>query len=188
MLNNKDCGFGYRTSIFKTSAKDRYIITSITLKLSKNNLQPPFYQSLQAYLDSNGISNYSPESIRKAVIEIRSSKLPDWHKIANSGSFFSNPIVDKKHFNNLKSQYPDIVGWPYENKIKIPAAWLLEKAGFKEFHDTETGIGTWGKQPLVLINESAKSTQSLLKTRQKMIDKVKLLFEIVLEQEPELLP
>ncbi len=79
--------------------------------------------------------------------------------------------------------------WPAgEGKIKIPAAWLIEQIGFKDVHDEETGMATWPTQPLVLVNEHAASTAQLLQFRQKILDAVKQRFDIVLEQEPELLP
>ena len=188
VITNKDCNFSYRSSIFKTSAKDKYVITAISLRLSKTPLDPPFYQSLQDYLSNNQITDYSPKNIRNAVIDIRSSKLPDWHKVANSGSFFSNPIISKEQYSKILEQHPNAPGWHYGSGVKIPAAWLIEKAGFKDFHDKDTGIGTWKSQALVLINENATSTESLLKIKAEIVNKVKDLFDITLEQEPELLP
>lgn len=188
VITNKDCSFSYRSSIFKTTARDRYIITAVSLRLSKSQLKPPFYQSLQDYLANNRISDYSPKNIRSAVIDIRSSKLPDWHKVANSGSFFANPIISKDKYNQLRATHPDMPGWQYGSEIKVPAAWLIEKSGFKDFHDHETGIGTWKSQALVLVNENAKSTESLLKVKAEIVSKVQELFDIKLEQEPELLP
>jgi len=187
-IPNEECKFGYRTSIFKSTQIGRYLITSVKLKLSKKVPTPPFYHSLQSYLDEHQIAQYDAPTIRKAVIAIRSSKLPDWNKVANCGSFFANPIVSNDKFTKLKSEYPDIIGWPYESKMKIPAAWIMEKAGFKDVHDDETGMATWSHQPLVLVNEHAKSTADLLKFKEKIVIKVQEKFGITLEQEPELLP
>src|SRR5581483_4011234 len=89
-LQNHDCYFAYRSSRFKTTDKGRFFITSITLTLRKANPVPPFYESLQGYLDKHGIDKYTPKNIREAVIAIRQSKLPDPEKVSNNGSFFTN--------------------------------------------------------------------------------------------------
>ncbi len=184
-----ECAFGYRTSRFKTTDRGRFLITAITLHLSRRPPKPPFYQALERYLTENAITDYSPQALRNAVIAIRRSKLPDPATVANNGSFFANPLIDGGTLAQIQANYPDIPHWPAaDGRIKIPAAWLLEQAGFKDFHDSETGMGTWPQQPLVLVNEHALSTQQLLQFRQKILDAVYQKFEVLLEQEPELLP
>lgn len=187
-LNNAECNFGFRNSRFKTKDKDRFVIVSITLQLSHRPPTPPFYESLQSYLDENNIQEYSPQIIRDAVIAIRTDKLPDPHEYANDGSFFMNPIIDKAQYRKLKLKFSDIKAWPLPNDmVKISAGWLIEQAGFHDYHDKETGMATWAKQALVLINENAKSTKDLLKFKQKIVDAVQSKFDITLEQEPELI-
>lgn len=184
-----DCGFGYRTSRFKTTDRGRFYITAITLHLLKSAPIPPFYNALQQYLDEHGIKDYSPASIRQAVIAIRSSKLPDPRKVANNGSFFANPVISGGDFIQLQAKFPTIPHWPVaDDMIKIPAAWLIEQVGFKDFHDKETGMATWQSQPLVLVNEHATSTSDLLAFKKKITDAIQSKFGITLEQEPELLP
>lgn len=187
-IEKKDCEFGYRTSRFKTIDKGRFFITSITLKLSKSVPTPPFYAVLQEYLTKNNIHEYSVQTIRDAVIAIRKDKMPDWHVTANNGSFFANPIVTHAKFESLKENFPGIVGWDYDGSFKLSAGWLLETAGLKGIHDTETGMATSDKTALVLINEHAKSTADLLKFKQKIVDSIQEKFGVELEQEPELLP
>jgi UDP-N-acetylmuramate dehydrogenase len=188
-IKKEDCGFAYRTSHFKTTEKGRYIITAIVLKLKKTNPSPPFYDALTNYFVEHGISTYTPQAIRSAVIDIRNSKLPDLSKVANNGSFFTNPIIEKSQFEELQQRYPSIKGWPMpDGKIKVAAGWLVEQANFKGFHDPETGMATWDNQALVLVNEHAKSTTDLLAFKQKIVDKVQGMFGITLDQEPELLP
>jgi len=183
------CGFGYRTSRFKKADKGRFIITSITIKLSKKSPIPPFYESLKNYLSEHKISELNSKVIRDAVMNIRSSKLPDPAEIANNGSFFTNPFIDQDQFDSLKQKYPEVKGWPTKDgRIKLAAAWLVEEAGFKGVHDDETGMSTWPTQALVLVNEHAKTTADLLSFKQKIVDKVQELFGLTLEQEPELLP
>jgi len=185
-----DCGFAYRSSRFNGADKGRFFITAITLHLAKANPAPPFYATLQKYLDDNNITSFTPSIIRDAVIAIRNSRLPDPAVVANNGSFFANPIVDGGTLAQIQADYPDIPHWDTgePGKVKLPAAWLVEKAGFKDFYDSETGMSTWPAQALVLVNKSARSTADLLKFKQKIVDAVATKFNVTLVQEPELLP
>ncbi|MDB5170037.1 MAG: UDP-N-acetylpyruvoylglucosamine reductase [Candidatus Saccharibacteria bacterium] len=185
-----DCGFGYRTSRFKTTDRGRFFITHITLHLSRGKLQPPFYPALQQYLTDHNVSDITPATVRQAVIAIRNSKLPDPALVANNGSFFANPIISQGQLTQIQADTSlTVPHWPtQENLVKISAAWLVEQAGFKDFHDPETGMATWAKQSLVLVNESAQSTAHLLAFKQKIVDAVQAKFGITLQQEPELLP
>ncbi len=188
-----DCAFGYRTSRFKTTDRGRFLITAITLHLTKGNPQPPFYPAVQKYFDEHAISDRTPQAVRQAVIAIRSGKLPNPNEVANNGSFFANPIVDEAAYVQINADYENVPHWPAtgingEDKIKLSAAWLLDQAGFKDYHDQATGMATWPKQSLVLVNEHATSTADLLAFKQKLVDAVQAKFNISLEQEPELLP
>jgi len=188
-IKNEDCGFGYRTSRFKTEDKNRYIITEITFKLQKDFPNLPLYPAVENYFLDNNILVTDPKTIRFAVINIRKNKLPDPSEVANNGSFFANPIITSEHFQSLQNKFQNISYWETgDGHYKISAAWLIEHAGFKNYKDDETGMSTWPSQPLVLVNESAKSTQDLLKFKQKITSKILEMFEINLEQEPELLP
>ncbi|MEO7364425.1 MAG: UDP-N-acetylmuramate dehydrogenase [Candidatus Saccharimonadales bacterium] len=182
-------GFGYRQSRFNTTDRGRYYITAITMHLTKNNIQPPFYATLQTYLDDHKISSYTPADLRQAVIAIRSSKLPDPAIVNNTGSFFANPIVDQEAIDELQFQYGKLPYWSVgSGSYKLSAAWLIQQSGLKDYHDQETGMATWPAQPLVLVNETAKSTADLLKFKQKIVDAVASKFQVTLIQEPELLP
>ena len=183
-----DCGFGYRTSRFKTTDKGRFFITAINLRLARGNPKPPFYQSVQDYFSAHATTDITPQAVRQAVIAIRTSKLPDPAKVANNGSFFQNPVIGTKQFAELAANYPDMTHWTVgDSQVKVAAGWLVEKAGFKDMHDKETGMATWPAQALVLVNEHARSTADLLKFRQKIIDKVQEMFGLTLVQEPELI-
>lgn len=191
-IPGNECGFAYRSSRFNDADRGRFLISSITFRLSQGNPQPPFYASLQRYFDEHDVHHYTPQAMREAVMSIRNSKLPDPALVANNGSFFGNPIVDDQIFQDIFANYVDVPHWAagsdYPGKVKLSAAWLIEQAGFKDYHDETTGMATWPKQPLVLVNEHAKSTADLLAFRQKIVDAVKAKFNVELKQEPELLP
>ncbi len=188
-LPASDCGFGYRTSRFKTTDKGRFLITAISLMLTKDPPRPPFYDTVQQYFNEHSIENPTPKDIREAVLAIRSAKLPDVATVANNGSFFGNPVIDQAQFSQILANFPQIKYWHSDdNKVKLSAAWMIEQAGFKEAHDPETGMATWPGQSLVLVNEHAGSTADLLKFKQKIMDAVQAKFGITLQQEPELLP
>jgi len=188
-IQNADCAFGYRASRFKAQDRGRFFITAVTLRLRRGTPKPPYYPALEEYLlKEHGIAEHSPEAIRNAVIAIRQSKLPDPAEVANNGSFFANPIISVTQLLRLQAAFDEVPHWPHHGDVKISAAWLLERAGFKNFHDPETGMATWPAQPLVFVNEHAHSTAQLLEFRQKVLDTVQQRFDIVLQQEPELLP
>lgn len=190
-IPGNECGFGYRMSRFKTIDRGRFYITAITLHLRRGNPMPPFYGALQTYLDAQKITEdqITPKVIRDAVMSIRTYKLPDPAHVHNNGSFFANPIVTTEQYKYLADNFSPVPHWEVgTGSVKLSAAWLVEQAGFKDFHDQETGMATWPRQPLVLVNENAKSTADLLKFRQKIIDAVRENFSIELQQEPELLP
>ncbi|RAI93887.1 UDP-N-acetylmuramate dehydrogenase [Algoriphagus yeomjeoni] len=149
-FNAEQCQFGYRESIFKHELKGKYVICSVVFRLQKEPIFHTEYGAIQETLESNGIKELSIKAISDAVIEIRQSKLPDPKEIGNSGSFFKNPTISAVHFQDLKDEYPIIPGYPNEEGIKVPAAWLIEQCGWKGQRFGE--IGVHGKQPLVLVN------------------------------------
>ncbi|HEX7632844.1 MAG TPA: UDP-N-acetylmuramate dehydrogenase [Candidatus Saccharimonadales bacterium] len=188
-LRGSDCGFSYRDSRFKSADRGRFYITGITIHLQKTKPAPPYYTSVQAYFDEHGITEVTPSVLRQAVIAIRQSRLPDPATVRNNGSFFANPIIAAGDIVQLRAQYPELPGWTLpDGNVKVPAAWLIEQAGFKDMHDPETGMATWGAQPLVLVNEHARSTADLLAFKRKIVGAVEAKFGITLAQEPELLP
>jgi UDP-N-acetylmuramate dehydrogenase len=184
-----DCDFGYRTSRFKTEV-GRFYITAITLHLTKSSPQSPFYPAVANYFREHNITEITPVLLRQAVITVRREKLPDPSVIANNGSFFANPVVSQSQLVQIQADNGDEVPhWPtQEGLIKLSAAWLIDQAGFKDFHDQATGIATWPKQSLVLINEHATSTQQLLNFQTVIVNAVAAKFAVNLQREPELLP
>ncbi len=184
------CDLGYRTSRFKKVDHGRFIICAVVLKLGREPMQPPFHRGLQKYINEHGITDFSPASLRKCVIDIRSKKLPDPTKVANNGSFFKNPILENSQFEDLVKKFPEVLNYPAKNDmIKLSAMWLIEQAGFEPgYSDPETGMALWPKHALVFVNEHAKKTSDLLSFKQKIVAKVQEKFSVTLEQEPELLP
>ena len=182
-LQNKDCKFSYRHSIFRGDFMGRYIITSMIIKLSRENSKPPFYDSLQKYLDDNNIQDYSPQTIRNAVMEIRQNKLPNPEVLPNTGSFFKNAIVKTWQLKDLKAANPDMPIFSMaDGNYKIPAGWLIEHAGLKG--ELINGMRVYDKNALVLVNESASSYNDLENARTAIINKVRDKFRIYIEQEP----
>jgi UDP-N-acetylmuramate dehydrogenase len=183
-----DCAFGYRTSRFKTTDQGRFYITAITLHLTIGNPEPPFYSAVEKYFAEHDITTYTPAALRQAVVAIRTAKLPDPAVVHNTGSFFANPIISADQLLSLTNKVENLPHWPLENGgAKLSAAWLIEQAGFKDYHDV-TGMATWPQQPLVFVNEHATTTADLLAFKQKVVDAVQSKFDITLQQEPELLP
>jgi len=161
VFSNKDCEFGYRTSIFKTSLIDRVVITSATFRLTKTNHTLHLdYGAIHAQLAMNGVIAPSIKDVSDAVVDIRSSKLPDPRIIGNAGSFFKNPIVNKILFDKLKLDFPDIVANETTEGYKLAAGWLMEKAGWKGYRQGDAGC--YNKQSLVLVNYGQASGVDIL--------------------------
>lgn len=185
-LSKDECHFSYRNSIFKNPKTRHHIITSLTLRLRKENMRPPYYASLQNYLDEHGIKDTSPATIRKAVCAIRSIKLPDPTQIANTGSFFKNPVLTYADAQAFLRQHPDAPYFPMpDGSMKVAAGWLIEQAGLKGFH--LHGMKTYEHNALVLVNEAATSMSDLEAIRDHIITTIHNTYGITLEQEPELL-
>lgn len=182
-LSAEDCNFSYRNSIFRDSAWGRYCIVSITITLSRNAPTPPFYATLQTYLDSHNITIFTPQVIRDAIIAIRVDKLPDPKTTPNTGSFFKNAIVEEWQLGELLSRFPDMPHYDMTNhRYKVPTGWLIDQAGLKG--KTFYGMHIHDKNALVLINESAKSYADLAAARDKIAGDIRDLFHIQIEQEP----
>ena len=165
-LTNQECNFSYRNSIFKAELKDKVIITKVIFKLSRHNLNNISYGAITSELKSLK-KEASCKTICEAVINIRSRKLPDPKHIGNSGSFFKNPVITNNNFNELKTLFPDIIGYEYSNThTKVAAGWLIEKAGWKGFK--EDNIGVYEKQALVLVNYGGADGGKILKLAKKI--------------------
>ena len=176
----EQCEFGYRSSIFKNTLKSSFIITSVVFKLEKF---PEFilnYGQVEEKAKEKGEVNLS--TIRKAVIEIRQSKLPDVKELGNAGSFFKNPEVDSDFAEKLKIQFANIPVYPAKNgKAKLAAGWLIEKSGWKGIRDGEVGVHE--KQALVLVNYGNATGQQIFDFSSKIKQSVFEKFGVELERE-----
>ncbi len=151
VFTKENCQFGYRQSVFKTDLKGKYCITKVYLKLKKaHHILHTQYGDIQRTLTDMGIENPTIQDISRAVVHIRQSKLPDPSVLGNAGSFFKNPEISQGQFYILKNQYPNMVGYPTTNGVKVAAGWLIEQCGWKgkRFGD----VGVHAQQALVLVN------------------------------------
>ena len=182
-FSRKACQFGYRDSIFKREAKSRYCITSVTLSLSVSKHQTNIsYGDISKTLDSMGVAQPGIADISAAVIRIRSSKLPDPAQIGNCGSFFKNPELDRTVLDRLRPHYPTLPHYDLpEDRVKIPAGWLIEQCGWKGKRVGNTGC--YEKQALVLVNHGGATGAEVKALAGAIIKSVEVKFGIRLEPE-----
>jgi len=183
-FNHESCKFGYRTSIFKDQLKERFMVTSVIFRLTK---QPVFhleYGALEAEVAKFGEKNL--QNIRMAVIAIRESKLPDPSKVGNAGSFFKNPVVSEVTGSALKNVYPDLPVYPFgPGLVKLAAGWLIEKAGWKGRSIGKSAVHD--KQALVIINTGGASGKEIFELSEMVVKDISQKFNIVLEREVQVI-
>jgi len=184
---NHECEFGYRESIFKTRERGQWIITSVRFKLVKRPVFRIEYGAIQEQLDDISPDRLTIKQVSDAVIRIRKSKLPDPVELGNAGSFFKNPEVPTAQFNRLKMDYQDIPCYPLsEDRVKIPAGWLIERAGWKGKRVGNCGMHA--SQALVLVNYGGATGDELFRHACTVQDSVKEQFGIELEREVNIIP
>jgi len=186
-LTKEECKFGYRESIFKNEARGKYIILSVDLLLTrKEHKISTSYGAIQSELEKRNITHPTLQQISDVVVDIRRSKLPNPDEVGNCGSFFKNPIISEIQFKKLKQEHPDIPHYEAVDGVKIPAAWLIEKSGWKG--KVVGNVGCHPKQALVLINATGKATgEEVFQFSEKIIQSVQENFGITLEREVNLL-
>jgi len=182
-FNNADCQFGYRDSIFKHEAKGKYCISSVVFSLTNAKHQLNIsYGDIRQTLDANGVQDPGIADVSRAVVQIRSSKLPDPAKIGNCGSFFKNPETERAVLERLLPQYPQVPHYDLpDGRVKIPAGWLIEQCGWKGKRVGNTG--SYEKQALVLVNYGGATGAEVKKLAYDIIDSVEQRFGIRLEPE-----
>lgn len=181
-FKNEDCQFEYRDSIFKNKYKNRFIILSITIKLSKLPKPNLSYKALANTFEGKNAEEINLTDIRDNVNLIRESKLPDPQKIKNAGSFFKNPVVEKEIASNLKSKYVDLPVYEIsKSKSKLAAAWLIESCGWKGKRNGDAGVHD--KQALVLVNHGNAKGPEILKLADEIEQSVFDKFGVKLQKE-----
>jgi len=181
-FSHAECDFGYRESVFKRALKGKFIITSMTLKLTKQTVLNTSYGAIETRLNEMGISQPSIKDVSDAVIYIRQTKLPDPKEIGNSGSFFKNPVIGKEQFKKLKSRFPDVANYPVdEDHVKIAAGWLIDRAGWKG--KTIGNYGVHKNQALVLVNYGGAKGQDIYQLSEDIMTSIKEIYGIELERE-----
>ena len=184
-FTNSECNFSYRNSIFKDELKGGVVITEVVYKLSKTPLNNTKYGAITDELKRLN-KEPSPQSIAQAVINIRSSKLPDPKVLGNSGSFFKNPIIETTQFEQLQEEFPEIVGYKVsEKKTKIAAGWLIDNAGLKGYRTGNAGVHK--NQALVLVNYGNASGLEIINLAKEIQQKIKDKYGISITPEVNIL-
>ncbi|MBW6490580.1 MAG: UDP-N-acetylmuramate dehydrogenase [Lentimicrobium sp.] len=179
-FSNAECRFGYRNSIFKSELKGQYLILSVTFRLEKK----PTINTTYGAINEQLAMMKKPADIRsvaEAVINIRTSKLPDPKEIGNAGSFFKNPVISMEKFLSLKEKYPDIPSYPSVEGVKLAAGWMIEKCGWKGYREGDAGVHK--NQALVLVNYGNASGKEIVSLASRIILSVNDKFGIHLEPE-----
>jgi UDP-N-acetylmuramate dehydrogenase len=177
-----ECSFGYRESIFKNKEKNNWVITNVTFKLDKRARLKTGYGAIEEELDKMHLDQITIKDVSKAVIQIRSSKLPDPKILGNAGSFFKNPVVPIDVYQSIQKEWPTAPAYPIsEHEVKVPAGWLIEQAGWKGKKRITHGVHD--KQALVLVNFGDARGQEILQLSTDIIEDIQSKFNITLERE-----
>lgn len=186
VFTKAQCTFSYRTSVFKKELKGKYVITEVTLDLHNTKAVNTSYGIVNNILKDKGISEPTSHQVSEAVISIRESKLPDPAKIGNAGSFFKNPVIPKINYKELQIKNNGMPAFPQaNNKVKIPAAWLIEQAGWKGKTVGEVGVSP--DQALVLVNYGEGTGKEIKDLSKAIQDSIFKKYKINLELEVNIL-
>lgn len=181
-LTAAECGFAYRDSVFKQQPQ-RWVIISVDFRLSRRPQLKLGYGPIQDWLTEQGIDVPTAKDVSRAVIAIRQSKLPDPAQLANTGSFFKNPIVSAAHAQRLRDEYPQLVSYPMAaGQVKLAAGWLIERAGWKGFRQGDAGVHT--QQALVLVNYGQATGQDIIELARRIQADIQQRYDVQLEIEP----
>lgn len=189
-LFSDDCRFSYRDSVFKQELAGRCVVTRLVLRLSTRPDPVLHYPALTGYLSTYGLSS-TPEHVFDAVCAIRRDKLPDPERIGNAGSFFRNPVLGREHYDALqdrvREQYGELPFFPVTDSdaVKVPAAWLIERAGWKGFREGDAGVHD--RQALVLVNHGAATGGEIAALARRIVESVADKFDVRLEPEVTIL-
>jgi UDP-N-acetylmuramate dehydrogenase len=181
-IDNADCGFAYRDSVFKRTP-DRWIITAVEFALSRTHALKLDYAGVREELAALGIETPRPSAVAEAIARIRGRKLPNPKVIGNAGSFFKNPLVPESLATSLKREHATMPAWPAGGgNSKLSAAWLVEAAGFKGVREGDAGISS--RHALVLVNHGRATGAALLALAERVQAGVRERFGVELSPEP----
>lgn len=182
IFTKDECHFGYRSSIFKHELKGLYAILSVDFQLKKQAELNLDYGNIQSHLAQRGITRPTLQQLHDAICEIRESKLPNVKELGNAGSFFKNPVIEMTHFEVLLKEHPDMPHYPETvSEVKIPAGWLIEKAGWKGWRNEHVGV--YEKQALILIHYGGGTGNDIVALSKRIQQSVKEKFGIAIEAE-----
>lgn len=181
VFRNEECGYAYRESVFKKDLKGKFVVTHVTYKLSKHPVFNLEYGNIRTRLEKTG-KEVSLRLVRDVIIEVRKEKLPDPAVQGNAGSFFMNPVIAKEQYQELLVKYPDMPHYVVdENRVKVPAGWLIERSGWKGKALGRAAVHD--KQALVLVNLGGASGREVMDLARAVVDTVRDLFGIELHPE-----
>jgi len=185
IFTKKECGLGYRDSVFKNKLKGQYFISAITLKLNRREKKNLEYKILREYLEKNKIEVKNSKDISDAVVQIRKSKLPDPAVTGNAGSFFKNVFLEPAKLKNLLEKYHDMPYFEEDGLVKVPAGWLIEQCGWKG--KRVGNVGVHDKQALVLVNHGGATGEEVKNLAEQIIESVFTKFALKLVPEVNLI-
>jgi UDP-N-acetylmuramate dehydrogenase len=181
----EECGFAYRDSLFKRES-GRWLILRVRFALSRSAALHLDYGPVRQRLAEQGIDAPTALDVGQAICAIRSEKLPDPAVLGNAGSFFKNPVVPAALAQRLRAEHADLVGYPQaDGQVKLAAAWLIERAGWKGFREGDAGVHRL--QALVLVNYGSATGAQLLALAQRIQADIAQRFAVELEIEPNVL-
>lgn len=180
-FRNEDCRYAYRESIFKKEWKGQYIVTHVTYALSKRPVFRLEYGNVRCELEKRG-GEVTLSQVRDTIIAVRKDKLPDPAVQGNAGSFFMNPLVPVEQYEALKQQYPDMPHYDAGNgRVKIPAAWMIDRCGWKGKRCGHVGVHD--KQALVLVNLGGATGEEVMALAEQIQASVERQFGIRISPE-----
>lgn len=177
-----ECAFGYRDSVFKQPGGQQWLITAVRLTLSRTAFLRLDYGDIRESLAQAGVEVPTPQAVADAVSRIRRRKLPDPAVLGNAGSFFKNPLIDRAQALALRAREPAMPQWPAGDRVKVSAAWMIERCGWKGHRDGDAGVHA--EHALVLVNHGQASGADLLSLAARICDSVRDRFDILMEPEP----
>ncbi len=184
-LTRDECALGYRTSRFKDTEPERFVITEILLELRLGGAPRTDYPGVREALIELEVDEVGPAEMAAAITRVRRAKLPDPGRLPNAGSFFKNPMVAEGVYRQLRDRYPRLPAWPTDDGAKLSAAWMIERCGWKGHRNGDAGVAP--QHALVLVNYGGASGSQIWDLARRIQDSVFAKFGVRLEPEAQIL-